>query len=383
MTAYQVRIDPGGARVAFEGTLRPLTGRDVDPLRQQLEGAARDAGDELLLDFKRLRHMNQVATIELARFARWAVARRPELKLKLVTSSVIPWAAARFGALAAALPNVSVHVYDKAMYPSQRILEDAAFSAVLRLQEDAIWAQERKHLPAHGLGPGLRVADIACGIGAFEVAVRREFAPESVLGVDHSASSLRQARDWAQQHGVADVEYRYGDAYALLLPDEAFDFVACRLSVQVMARPDLLMAELLRICKPGGRIYLTNEILSGVVGYPDTDAIRRGFAAMVALARRADLDLDFGLKTMALLRGAGLEDARGDLVAIDNRNTDPADLERVMESWIRVMSDLAELVGDDECLATITAGLRAQIGALRDPTGYAMWPIFIGSGRKP
>jgi ubiquinone/menaquinone biosynthesis C-methylase UbiE len=383
MTTYQVQIDPDNARVAFEGTLRPLTGRDVDPIRQKLEIATRGAGAELLLDFKRLRHMNQVATLELARFAQWAAVRRPELKIKLVTSSVIPWAATRFGALAASLPNVSIHVYDKAMYPSQRILEDTTFSALLRSQEDVIWAQERKHLPTHGLGSGMKVADIACGIGTFGVAVSREFAPKHVICVDHSASSLQQARDWARQHHVVDVEYRYGDAYALFLPDEAFDFVACRLSMQIVARPDLLMAELKRICKPGGRIYLTNEILSGVVGYPNAEAIRSGYAAYLALARQANLDIDYGMKTMALLRDFGLEDTRGDLMVIDNLNTDPDDFERVIKSWLNFSDDLAELVDDDENRRAATAGLRAQISTIHHPAGYSMWPIFIGSGRKP
>lgn len=194
MTTYQVQIDPGSARVAFEGTLRPLTGRDVDPIRQQLESATRSAEAELLLDFKRLRHMNQVATIELARFARWAAVRRPELTIKLVTSSVIPWATSRFAALAASLPNVSVHVYDKAMYPSQRIIEDTTFSALLRLQEDEIWTQERKRLPAHGLRPGMQVADIACGIGSFGARCTASSPPSpSSVSITRSARCSRRA----------------------------------------------------------------------------------------------------------------------------------------------------------------------------------------------
>lgn len=383
MITSQIQVDSLSARVVFEGTLRPHAGRDMDPIRNKLETAAREARSELQLDFKRLQHMNQVATIELARFVRWVAARRPELKVTFIASSVIPWATARFAAVADSLANVSVHVYDKSMYPSQRLIEDVEFSTALRTQEDVLWAREREFLPRHGLRPRMRVADIACGIGGFGAAVSRDFDPEYVICVDHSAASLQQARDWAQEHRLTNVEYRFGDAYALLLPDNAFDFVSCRLSLQVMAMPDRLMAELVRICKPGGRIYLTNEVLSGVVGYPDTDTIRRGIAAVLESTRRANLDFDYGLKTVALLQEAGLTDTRADLVVVDTLNTEPSRLACVIESWERFYRDVAEMIGALDSRASLTSGLRAQANAARHPGGYTNWPVLIGSGRKP
>lgn len=45
----------------------------------------------------------------------------------------------------------------------------------------------------------------------------------------------------------------------MLLRDNQFDFVTCRHSLQIFDRPEMLLRELYRICKPGGRVYITNE----------------------------------------------------------------------------------------------------------------------------
>jgi ubiquinone/menaquinone biosynthesis C-methylase UbiE len=381
---FSIRVDQNDQEVAFAGMLRPFVADHMKSIRLTLETAANDAWGVLYLNFKRLKYMNNVAFIEITRFIRWAVEHRPDLKIKLIISSVIPWAIRKFQVVSEIYPNVSVEIYDRALYPIQQVIEDEEFVKVLRTQEKIVWDHERKILPRHGVRPGMRIADIACGLGDFAIRVLNEFKPEYIVAVDHSKAFLRHAQAYAKSLHLENIEYQYGDASALLLPDESFDFVSCRLAIQVFHLPDQIMQELCRVCKPGGRIYITNEMLSTVTGYPEQDIVRMGYQRYLELSRMVGMDFDIGVKTREILTDAHLEDIRGDLINIDNLNTDSYDFARVVESWIKFCGDVAASAGTEPRIyEEITIGLKAHIEAILNQKGYGTWPIFAGSGRKP
>ncbi|CAN91934.1 quinone methyltransferase [Sorangium cellulosum So ce56] len=381
---FSMRVDQTDQEVALSGMLRPFGADQMRAIRGTLETAAKSARGELCLDFKRLKYMNNVAFLEINRFVRWAVEARPNLKIKLIISSVIPWAIRKFQVIAEIYTNVSVEIYDMAFYPIQRMLEDAEFIDVLRLQERIIWEHERKILPHHGLMPGMRIADIACGLGYFAVMLQKDFKPEYLVGVDHSRPSLRYAQEMAKRLAMEDVEYQYGDAATLLLPDNSFDFVACRLALQVFHQPEMIMQELYRICKPGGRIYITNEMMSCNYGWPDHELIRATYQRILELGKMVGMDLDIGMKTRQVLTDAGLEDLKINLIDITNMNTDCYDFARVVESWINGTSQMAATAGTlPEFHQEISAGLKVHMATITNPKGLASWPIYAGSGRKP
>lgn len=381
---FNIRIDPNDQEIAFSGMLRPMVADQMKAVRASLDEAVRNAKGTLYLNFKRLKYMNNVAFVEINRFIRWAVEQRPDLKIKLIISSIIPWAIRKFQVVSEIYPNVSVEIYDKSFYPIQRMLEDADFIEVLLLQEQIIWEHERKILSNHGLRPGMRVADIACGLGDFAVLLQHNFKPEYIVGVDHSRPSLRYAQEIAKRHNLDNVEYQYGDAATLLLPDDSFDFVSCRLSLQVFHQPELILQELVRICKPGGRIYVTNELLSCVFGHPEEQLIRKTYQKFVELGRMVGMDLNLGIQTRQLLTDANLEDIKINLLDINNMNTTSYNFARVVESWINVTGQMAATAGTPpEFHEEISAGLRVHMETIMNPRGLSSWPICAGSGRKP
>lgn len=381
---FNMRVDQDDQEVALAGMLRPFVGDQMRAIRGTLETAAKNATGELTLDFKRLKYMNNVAFLEINRFVRWAVEERPNLKIRLIISSVIPWAMRKFQVMEELYPNVSVEVYDKALYPIQSVIEDEDFVRVLRTQEKIVYNHERKLLHRHGLRPGMKVADIGCGLGDFAVRLNAEYKPEYITAVDHSRAFLKHAQAHARSLGIENIEYQYGDAAALLIPDDAFDFVSCRLAIQVFHMPDQLMKELCRICKPGGRVYITNEMLACVTGFPDQDLIRMGYRRYLELSRMVGMDFDIGVRTRELLASAGLEDIRSDLIDINNMNTDPNNFAKVVESWIKFCGDVAASASADPVIfEEIGIGLRAHVSAILSDKGYANWPILAGSGRKP
>lgn len=370
--------------ISLTGTLRPFKADEMASVRASLEQAAWSTRGTLSVNLKRLRYMNNVAFLELNRFVQWFGKARRGVRIKFILSSVIPWAIRKFQIIAELYSFVSIEVYDKAFYPVQPVLEDDLFIKVLRLQSKVIWEHEREKLAWHGWRPGLQVADICCGIGDFAILLQQDFRPEYIVGVDHSRPCLRYASQVVSDYGLENIEYQYGDAAALLLPDQAFDLVCCRLSLQVFNEPNLILREMVRICRPGGRIYVTNEMMTSMCGYPNAGVIRSTYAQTAELAAKLGMDMDIGLRTRQLLVEAGLEDIRVHVIEVSNTNTDPDNFADMVESWVNVVDLVAQRAeATPEVRKMVRDGHYEHIAAIRNPGGYSLWPLVAGSGRKP
>lgn len=111
--------------------------------------------------------------------------------------------------------------------------------------------------------PGEHLLDLACGTG--NVALHAARAGCIVRGIDLVAPLVRQARARAAAAGLA-VGFTEGDVEALPFADASFDWVVSLFGIQFAPRPEFAAAELLRVCRPGGRIALGNWIADGVIG---------------------------------------------------------------------------------------------------------------------
>ncbi|MBL8970992.1 MAG: quinone methyltransferase, partial [Myxococcales bacterium] len=111
---YSIRYHENNQEVALEGSLRPQGHADLEPVRECLNLAAAAVRGTLYLNLKRLRYLNHLGFLELARFLARCQRDYPDLRLKLVISSAVPWAPIRFGQLTELFPNAIVEQYDKA-----------------------------------------------------------------------------------------------------------------------------------------------------------------------------------------------------------------------------------------------------------------------------
>ena len=98
---------------------------------------------------------------------------------------------------------------------------------------------------------GELVLDVACGTGVVAVTAARRGA--RVRGLDLSPALLEDARRNAAVIG-ADIEFVEGDAEALPYADASFDVVLSQFGHMFAPRPEIVVAEMLRVLKPGGRI---------------------------------------------------------------------------------------------------------------------------------
>ena len=103
--------------------------------------------------------------------------------------------------------------------------------------------------------PGDRVLEVGCGTGVLCRWLARETAfKNSVVGMDVNAFFLREAAEIAKREGLANVvSFREGSAEALPFDDNSLDVTFSSTVVQ-RVNADLMLPEMVRVTKPGGRV---------------------------------------------------------------------------------------------------------------------------------
>lgn len=99
-----------------------------------------------------------------------------------------------------------------------------------------------------------RALDVGTGAGALAFAL----APlvREVVGIDRVPELLAQAR----QRAPANVELVEGDGTALPFEDASFDLAGTLRTLHHVHRPELIVAELARVARPGGRVLVIDQI---------------------------------------------------------------------------------------------------------------------------
>lgn len=175
--------------------------------------------------------------------------------------------------------------------------------------------------------------DVACGPGsvvcAFAGHVRR------AEGLDATEAMLVEARRMAAERGVGNVAWHTGDVYALPFADAEFDIVSCRYAFHHLQEPAKALAEMIRVCRAGGRIVLCDAVAS------DDPAKADAFNRMERHRDPSTVEFRPLAWHLALFRDAGLPEPHLSFYSV------PAERERLVA--------MAYPVGDDRAL------LRAMI----------------------
>jgi ubiquinone/menaquinone biosynthesis C-methylase UbiE len=113
------------------------------------------------------------------------------------------------------------------------------------------------------LRAGQRVLDVAAGNGNATLAAARRWC--EVVSTDYVPALLDRGRARANADGLT-IEFREADAEALPFADASFDAVVSTFGVMFTADQDKAGAELVRVCKRGGKIGLANWTPDGFIG---------------------------------------------------------------------------------------------------------------------
>ncbi|MEE3749951.1 class I SAM-dependent methyltransferase [Mycobacterium intracellulare] len=116
---------------------------------------------------------------------------------------------------------------------------------------------------ATGLGPGVRVLDVAAGSG--NISLPAAAAGAAVVSTDLTPELLRRSRDRAAAQGLT-IDYREANAHALPFGDGEFDVVMSAIGVQFAPDQQRAASELVRVCRPGGTIGVISWTPEGFFG---------------------------------------------------------------------------------------------------------------------
>lgn len=113
------------------------------------------------------------------------------------------------------------------------------------------------------IAPGARLLDVGCGAGQLALIAAR--AGAQVTGCDIATNWLEDARARAAAEGLS-IQFEEGDAELLPYADGQFDVVTSFVGAMFAPRPELVAAELTRVCRPGGIVAMANWTPGGFIG---------------------------------------------------------------------------------------------------------------------
>jgi ubiquinone/menaquinone biosynthesis C-methylase UbiE len=266
--------------------------------------------------------------------------------------------------------------------PQAEQMADESMLRNLAAQALAIWPQEERLFDRYELPTEARIADIGCGSGEITVRLASRYPHAELTGVDILEGSVAYAR---RQHAALAprVRFQHGDAFELHFANDLFDLVVCRHMTQAIPDPQKVLAELKRICKPGGWVHVLSEDY-GMIHIPAgrVDADRLWHQGVIPFAHATGSDARIGRRTWALMNDLGFESLRVDYVVVDTTHVPRKTFAAIMQAWrdgyTNVLAQHSSLT-----LEEVGALFAHVIETILDPRQYSAWHIPIISGRHP
>jgi ubiquinone/menaquinone biosynthesis C-methylase UbiE len=231
------------------------------------------------------------------------------------------------------------------------------------------WAKPFAELPIHAdadamsrtleacaLTPDTDVLDVACGPGI--LACAQAHHARTVTGIDITPAMIGQARERQAAAGLETMAWHVGDATALPFGNGSFDRVTTRYSFHHMPDPGAALAEMVRVCRPDGRVVVIDATPS-----PTTQDAYDAMERLRDPSHTSALTLE---QLRAIGRNAGLRE-----VLVDGYTLD-AELSALSDS-----TDMPALMAMFD--ADIASGQdHIGVGGRRTPDGIAFhFPVSI------
>jgi ubiquinone/menaquinone biosynthesis C-methylase UbiE len=184
------------------------------------------------------------------------------------------------------------------------IMEDPREAARLEAKVDPqAWVQ--KYL-AHRVRPGAQVLSVGCGPGVLLNEVSGLHSSIRATGIDISADRVQEAT--RRNHENPRLKFARGDAQAMQFPSDSFDFVYSRMLFQYLREKEKAVAEMVRVCKPGGTVLLQDLDGQLLWHYPEDPVVQHAVERVVTALAPTGFDPFVGRKLFWLAQKAGLKE---------------------------------------------------------------------------
>jgi ubiquinone/menaquinone biosynthesis C-methylase UbiE len=182
------------------------------------------------------------------------------------------------------------------------IMEDPREAARLegKVNPEA-WVQ--KHL-ADRVRPNAEVLSVGCGPGVILNAISVLHPSIRATGLDVSAGRIQEAIQ--RHHKNPRLKFVRGDAQAIELPSNSFDLVYSRMLLQYLREKEKAVTEMVRVCKPGGTVFLQDLDGQLLWHYPEDPMVQSAVERVVTALAQTGFDPFVGRKLFWLAQRAGL-----------------------------------------------------------------------------
>lgn len=158
---------------------------------------------------------------------------------------------------------------------------------------------------------GDNVLDLGSGLGQFTRLMARTVGSSGrVLGIERDRNQIERANELAETSSEQDlVEFRQGDVLELPLDSSewgSFDVAHARFLLEHTPRPALVLEQMVRSLRPGGRVFVADDDHDNLRLWPEPAGFAALWQAYVRSYDRLGNDPYVGRRLVALLRDAGL-----------------------------------------------------------------------------
>jgi len=230
---------------------------------------------------------------------------------------------------------------------------------------------------------GARVLDVGSGSGRLAADLAGQDPAREVVGIDVDTVLLDAARSYAAGRGLGNVRFEPASVTALPFQDAAFDLVTCRFVLMHLPDPMAALAEMRRVCRPGGALVVIESDWGGQLLSPCTPGIERFRELGAQVARQVGINPHQGRELSGLMRAAGLNDIEVTAHADVSTASDSRVLAEKLRARLAMLHHLAPRLGWSGPLDEVDA-LSAEVEALlAAPDLFATEFRVAATGRVP
>ena len=241
-------------------------------------------------------------------------------------------------------------------------------------------------LRAAGVGAGMHVLDVGCGLGDVSFLVSELVGSAgSVLGIDLDGVALRVAEERRAARGTTNVAFHQGDARSVASA-RVFDAAVGRLILMYMSDPTAALRLIGERVRPGG-VLAFHEWAAGMLpaSAPNLPVLASFQALIGKTFERSGARLDMGAELAGCMRDAGLESEPRPLAEINVCIGQNAVVYRRWALFARSMlPKIVEygLADERQVLDTVEGALRNELMNARGPVPTS-WLMIGQWARKP
>jgi ubiquinone/menaquinone biosynthesis C-methylase UbiE len=254
-----------------------------------------------------------------------------------------------------------------------------------RLEQKTDARESWRELRLTGLAEGMTALDAGGGTGAVGRVMAQVVGGNGhVTVLDQSAERLAHGERLAGAEKLTNISFTRRDLELPPAQEQAFDYIWSRFVFEYLPRPDLVLANLVRATRVGGRVVVGDLDGNGLQHYPMTHELEVGLPKLMR-ALAGQFDPHAGRKLYSRFRRAGLEDIQVHLIPYHvYAGTIPDD---ALPNWRQKLevvrpAAVAEFGGHAAGEAAYDRFAQAFIDHLKDPDSFTYSTLILVSGKR-